>query len=70
MFKAKQNKGYCQNSGGHNAFSGFRGRHKKIEKTDLDTEPEGDTKPNNEIDELKQGDLPASTTELEVPEEV
>ena len=42
MFKPRNTKGYAQNQGGRNAYSGKRGYKKKFEETKLDTEPEAE----------------------------
>ena len=51
-----KNKGYIQNQGGRNSFSGFRGRHRYL-KTLLKT-VDGEVKPNNELedDKLQRGE--------------
>ena len=69
MFKPRNTKGYAQNNGGRNAYSGMRGYKKKHEKTKLDTEPEAKTDPVNAVEEKPQ-ETKSLETELEPTKEM
>lgn len=70
MFKPRNTKGYAQNQGGRNAYSGKRGYKKKFEETKLDTEPEAKTNPVNDIPEEKPDEKPTLEPELDTTKEL
>ena len=70
MFKPRNTKGYAQNQGGRNAYSGKRGYNKKFEETKLDTEPEAKTDPVNAIPEEKPDEKTTLETELDTTKEL
>ena len=70
MFKPRNTKGYAQNQGGRNAYSGKRGYKKKFEETKLDTEPEAKTAPVNAIPEEKPDEKTTLETELDTTKEL
>ena len=70
MFKPRNTKGYAQNNGGRNAFSGKRGYKKKFAETKLDTEPEAKTDPVNAIPEEPANETPVLETELDTTKEL
>ena len=70
MFKPRNTKGYAQNQGGRNAYSGKRGYKKKFEETKLDTEPEAKTDPVNAVPEEKPGEKCTNEYETEPTKEM
>ena len=68
MYKPKNNKGYNQNNGGKNAYCGKRGYKKKMEKTKLDTAPEGDQP--NPIEDDKPNEVDTNEYETEETKEL